>query len=322
MRRIWLALFFSQVVFPLFSQQPDTTVSNPKVDVQIPPSYPGGEAALMDYLYAQLNPPEPGLCNDRGGEARFTFVIEKDGSVSNIQVVNSLCPKFDSLAMRALSNMPRWEPGSSNGNPVRVRYTLPLRFHPPEKSGQTQSKPTHISGGATVAGGAAMNLGSLGTHVKPAGMVDINAFFGGEKMAFEIGTTWLFSKVKEPFESNGYWADERGVSIVSGGLSLRRRFWHQERQDLAIRAGIAFYLFLPMTSENSDPEEFKDQSFAPWLGVSHHLLLKERVKKNFLNRTRLQIQLKWCPLFFDEPIRGSYLSLGVGMEWSQQAIIR
>lgn len=315
MPRFWLSVLFLLFLFSLTAQQPDSTISAPKPDIQIPPSFPGGEAALMRYLDERLNPPDPKLCGGRGGKALFTFVIERDGNVSNVQVAQSLCPAFDSLALRILSGMPRWEPGSSNGNPVRVRYTLPLTLHPPAPAFVNNPQ---FRGGIYVGGGAALNAGGFGEHIQPLGFVDFGVYFGGEKMAFEIGTTWLFSAVREPFELNGSWEDRRKISVISVNAGLRRRVWNRQRQDVTLHAGVAGHLLVPLTSKDSDPDNFTDAAIAPWLGISHHLLLREKVKKGFLNSSRLQFQLKWCPLLFDKPVQGSFFSLGIGMDWMQR----
>ncbi|MBV6442824.1 MAG: hypothetical protein DYG98_07280 [Haliscomenobacteraceae bacterium CHB4] len=315
MHRLWLSGTFLLLVSCLFAQQPDSTNADPKKDIQIPPSFPGGEAALMQYLDARLNPPDPKLCGGRGGKALFTFVIEKDGQVSNVQVAQSLCPKFDSIAMRILSDMPRWEPGSSNGNPVKVRYTLPLTLHPPAPAFVYNP---HFRGGLYVDGGVALNTGGFGQHILPLGFVDFGVYFGGEKTAFEFGTTWLFSSVKEPFQFNGAWEDGRKISVISINAGLRRRVWRQKRHEVALHAGVAGLLLIPVTSKDTDPEGFTGSAIAPWLGVTHYLLLREKTKNGYLNSRRFKIQLKWRPLFFDDPVRGSFFSLGVGMDWLQR----
>ena len=75
------------------------------------PEYPGGPKALMEFLVIA------------------TFVVEKDGSISNAKVVKSVDPLLDAEALRVIGAMPNWKPGMQNGKIVRVKYTIPLSFH-------------------------------------------------------------------------------------------------------------------------------------------------------------------------------------------------
>lgn len=90
------------------------------------PVFPGGN--VQAYIAQHLKYPDGAeeICVQ--GRVIVSFVIEKDGSISNAKVEKSLDPLFDKEAMRMVSGMPRWQPGRQNGKPVRVRYTLPVTF--------------------------------------------------------------------------------------------------------------------------------------------------------------------------------------------------
>ena len=62
------------------------------------------------------------------GRVLLTFIIEADGTVSNVTVVKSVVPSIDNEAVRVISSSPRWQPGFQSGNPVRVRYSMWLGF--------------------------------------------------------------------------------------------------------------------------------------------------------------------------------------------------
>ena len=62
----------------------------------------------------------------------ITFIIEKDGSIGEPEVVKSVNPYLDKEALRVISAMPKWKPGSQNGKPVRVKYTIPVNFKLPD----------------------------------------------------------------------------------------------------------------------------------------------------------------------------------------------
>ena len=92
------------------------------------PSFPGGPQALLDYLSEHINYPEGYEETCVQGRVVITFVVEKDGSLSDVAVVKSLEKAFDEEALRAVKSMPNWIPGMQDGKPVRVKYTVPVNF--------------------------------------------------------------------------------------------------------------------------------------------------------------------------------------------------
>ncbi len=90
------------------------------------PSFPGGNGALMDYISKNIQ--YPAECNDAQGRVIVTFIVEKDGSITNAKVTRSVDPAFDKEALRVINSMPKWIPGKQNGQNVRVRYTVPVTF--------------------------------------------------------------------------------------------------------------------------------------------------------------------------------------------------
>jgi len=92
------------------------------------PSFPGGTAALMQYLSSNIKYPVVAEENGVQGRVVCTFVVEKDGSITDVRVVKSVDPSLDKEAMRVVKSMPRWIPGKQNGSAVRVKYTVPVTF--------------------------------------------------------------------------------------------------------------------------------------------------------------------------------------------------
>ena len=95
------------------------------------PEYPGGEAALMEYLRSNLQYPENCKKNKVQGRVLISFVVNKDGSIVEPAVVKSAGPagvELDVEALRVVSSMPAWTPGMQNGEAVRVQYTIPVAF--------------------------------------------------------------------------------------------------------------------------------------------------------------------------------------------------
>ena len=92
------------------------------------PSFPGGMAALMAYLQKSIKYPPVAEENGIQGRVVCTFVVERDGSVTDVRVAKSVDPSLDKEAVRVVSAMPKWIPGKQNGSAVRVKYTLPVTF--------------------------------------------------------------------------------------------------------------------------------------------------------------------------------------------------
>lgn len=97
-------------------------------DIQKSPSFPGGEAALQKFLAENIKYPPLARENNIQGTAAITFVVNKDGSISDVNLVKDPGGGTGKEAIRVVKSMPRWSPGEANGHPVKVRFTLPVRF--------------------------------------------------------------------------------------------------------------------------------------------------------------------------------------------------
>ncbi len=92
------------------------------------PQFPGGDAALMQYLSSHIKYPVVAEENGIQGRVVCTFVVERNGSISDVRVVKSVDPSLDKEAVRVIKGMPTWIPGKQNGSAVRVKYTVPVTF--------------------------------------------------------------------------------------------------------------------------------------------------------------------------------------------------
>lgn len=109
----------------------DSTVSDKEKVYQVveqQPSFPGGREELFKYLAYNVKYPIDAAENKIEGRVLVTFVVEHDGSISNVNVANSVYPSLDKEAIRVVSEMPKWIPGKANGKTVRVKYTIPITF--------------------------------------------------------------------------------------------------------------------------------------------------------------------------------------------------
>jgi periplasmic protein TonB len=98
--------------------------------VEIMPSFRGGGLdKFRDWIKKRTNYPQEAIDKKIRGTVFLSFVVEKDGSVSNINVIKGVNPLLDNEAVKAISESPKWTPGLQRGQPVRVRYLIPLSFN-------------------------------------------------------------------------------------------------------------------------------------------------------------------------------------------------
>lgn len=96
--------------------------------VEQQPAFPGGQGALLSWLSQNIHYPAVAEENGIQGRVVVSFVVEKDGSISNVQVVRGVDPSLDKEAARVVKSMPKWTPGKQNGQAVRVKYNVPVTF--------------------------------------------------------------------------------------------------------------------------------------------------------------------------------------------------
>ena len=99
--------------------------------VETQPEFPGGMAELMKYL--QKNIRYPKVCKEQRVQGRVIvqFVVNADSTITDVNVVKPVNPYLDQEAVRVVKAMPKWKPGEQRGEPVRVRFTLPVTFRLP-----------------------------------------------------------------------------------------------------------------------------------------------------------------------------------------------
>ena len=92
------------------------------------PEFPGGTDALLEFMRKNINYPADAREKDIQGRVLVTFIVNKDGSLTEPEVVKSVDPLLDAEALRLISVMPKWKPGTQRGKPVRTKFTLPVNF--------------------------------------------------------------------------------------------------------------------------------------------------------------------------------------------------
>lgn len=98
------------------------------VVVEEQPEFPGGNTAMMKFLSDNIKYPLIAQENGIQGRVITNFVVERDGSITDVQVVRGVDPSLDREAIRVIQSMPKWKAGRQRGSAVRVRFTLPVVF--------------------------------------------------------------------------------------------------------------------------------------------------------------------------------------------------
>ena len=92
------------------------------------PKFPGGDAELLKFISKSIRYPVIAQENGIQGRVICSFVVNRDGSIVDAQVLRGVDPSLDKEALRVINSMPKWSPGKQRGKPVRVKYTVPITF--------------------------------------------------------------------------------------------------------------------------------------------------------------------------------------------------
>jgi TonB family protein len=92
------------------------------------PQFPGGDVELMKFLNKNVKYPVAAMKAGTQGRVIVQFIVEADGSITNVKVLKKVSDEIDAEAVRVIKAMPKWKPGMQKGQPVRVKYTIPVTF--------------------------------------------------------------------------------------------------------------------------------------------------------------------------------------------------
>ncbi len=123
-----LPSFDDPVDEPVFIEPPKETSEEIHLIVEEQPSFPGGEQGFYTYVSKHLDYPKQAIRHGVEGKVYVQFVVDTDGSLSDIQVLKGIGAGCDAEALRVLQNSPPWNPGKQRGRAVRVRMTIPIIF--------------------------------------------------------------------------------------------------------------------------------------------------------------------------------------------------
>ena len=131
----WRLLTTLSVLVLLFVANTNATAQNKKAandkvleKAEVMPEFPGGDQAMMQFVADNVKYPQEAIDKEISGRVMVGFVVEKDGSISDVKVVKGIGGGCDEEAVRVVKAMPKWKPGMDKGKPVRVSYMMPFSF--------------------------------------------------------------------------------------------------------------------------------------------------------------------------------------------------
>ena len=98
------------------------------VSVEKQPAFPGGISRFYDYLAKEIKYPAAAKKNKTQGKVFASFIVEKDGTLTDVQVIRGLTTETDAEALRVLRKSPKWQPAQQKRIPVRVKYNIAVNF--------------------------------------------------------------------------------------------------------------------------------------------------------------------------------------------------
>ncbi|MHB1279260.1 MAG: energy transducer TonB [Bacteroidia bacterium] len=115
-------------VIPIEYKDPGTDTSRLFVVVETMPEFPGGVQAMQEYISKNLKYPLRARWNSIQGKVQVEFVVTTTGNITDVRVVNKADPLLAKAAIKVVKSMPNWSPGIVRGQPVPVRFVMPITF--------------------------------------------------------------------------------------------------------------------------------------------------------------------------------------------------
>ena len=166
------------------------------------PSFPGGSTFLIQYLSSQIKYPVVAEENGIEGKVITSFVVDTDGSITDVKVVRSVDPSLDKEAVRVIKDMPKWKPGMQNGKVVRVKYTVPVTFRlQPPKNPPTNDQPANDQ----PANNSFNNTDNVGGNDPIYEKADVVPSYSGDEAEFRniASKTIIYPELAENYDVDG-----------------------------------------------------------------------------------------------------------------------
>lgn len=131
-RLIFMSLMATCCLTTVLAQKTVVSQKNQKEEpfdvVEDMPAFPGGMEAMIQFISNNIQYPADAQKQKVDGRVLVNFVVEKDGSITEVKVIKPAFPSLDAEAVRVVKAMPKWKPGYQKGQAVRVQFTMPINF--------------------------------------------------------------------------------------------------------------------------------------------------------------------------------------------------
>lgn len=129
---LFLSAFLCTLSFGAFAQEEVKVDEEVFVVVEEQAEFPGGMDSMYAYIVKNLKYPEKAKAEGIEGRVFVSFIIEKDGSISNVKILRGIGGGCDEAVVEMIKNMPKWKPAKQRGKPVRCQFNLPIKFELPK----------------------------------------------------------------------------------------------------------------------------------------------------------------------------------------------
>ena len=287
------------------------------------PEYPGGEQAMLNYLYDNIKYPNTDRENGiEGIEGRVVvqFIVQKDGAISDIKILKGVSKLIDAEAIRVVKEMPKWKPGIQNGNLADAQISIPIDFTleespvvPSENVDFENISPKGWSFDLMVDHGR--QFGDSPDFFKNPIGIGIGVNYHITRQLFgEYHSTVTGSRIQQTFNYQGTtWNENRKSGFFFMELSLGYSVVNNAKIRLAPYGGLGFVMHSPW-------KEIENEQVKTPLSFSGNVGLLLDVKRKFRQispaewtHSYIRFRLNFMPMNFKEDISGSILRLGVGI---------
>ncbi|MCC6725887.1 MAG: energy transducer TonB [Saprospiraceae bacterium] len=319
--RFYIFSFFTLFCSLASSQNDSIALIN-----EVPPEFPGGEAAMLNFIYSNFNLPSASDADSLIGTVWVRFIIDENGYVLNPTIIKEADSLVGVELLRVVRMMPKWKPGIQNGKPVKVIFNLPFKYQLFETTQATNIYRPHKADSMDIAAGLYLTCGYIGLagnfHDYLGNMAllgygvqfDIKRLNLMAELEFGIG-----AKTKQEFDANGYWKKERGVVLFSTNLAAGYQLWSVKNWEFSPYSGLKVNTLGPSKQESTDPKDgFQLSQFAWPVGITamHRYHFKDRGPMRS-NATLLQLGFEYNYLKINDLLKGHLflIKLKIGRDW-------